>query len=365
MAVLDGVRHKLVKGPKDAPHREAAKRRLRELQAVRDKSPTPDAEELTVAGVIELYLRHAGKLLDERTLYERKLYLQWFAEAHGFRKANDLDAKPFHLTSWLQSCETLKSDWTKAHVVAIVQRPFNWAVRQRLIAANPFRGVSHRQGQARRPLTDEEFDALVVAADPPRKAPKDRYPSGRKVAPSDRRRKPGPTPGQRFVEFIRFLRLTGARTCEAARLRWTDIGLENATIVMVKHKTARMQRTPKPRVIPLVPEIVQLLIAIRARQEPGEFVFYTHRGTCWNRCNLSLRMQRARDAAKIPDDAKLYGLRHRFGTTAILNGVDIRTLAELMGHTTTRTTEGYIHLAGKQSHLAAAMRKATGQDQAP
>ena len=35
------------------------------------------------------------------------------------------------------------SDWTKNHVVAVVHRPFNWASKQRLIAANPFRGVSH------------------------------------------------------------------------------------------------------------------------------------------------------------------------------------------------------------------------------
>jgi integrase len=209
-------------------------------------------------------------------------------------------------------------------------------------------------------MTDEEFSALVVTADPPRKPRGERYPSGRKTCPSDERRKVVPTPGQRFIEFVRFLRLTGARTCEAAKLRWADIDLDNATITMMKHKTARMQRTPKPRVIPLVPEIVQLLIAIRARQEPGEFVFYTHRGTCWNRCNLSLRMQRARAVAGIPDDAKLYGLRHRFGTQAIVNGVDIRTLAELMGHVGTRIKENYIHLAGKKSHLAHAMQKAVG-----
>jgi AraC-like DNA-binding protein len=58
-------------------------------------------------------------------------------------------------------------------------------------------------------------------------------------------------------------------------------------------------------------------------------------------------MQRARERAKIPDEVKLYGLRHAFGTRAILNGVDIKTLAELLGHTTTRMSEHYIHLAGQ------------------
>jgi len=88
--------------------------------------------------------------------------------------------------------------------------------------------------------------------------------------------------------------------------------------------------------IPLTQEVVELLTAIRRRQEPGPRVFSTHRGTAWNRCNLSLRMQRARERADIPAEVKLYGLRHAFGTRAIINGVDIKTLAELLGHTTTR-----------------------------
>ena len=76
-------------------------------------------------------------------------------------------------------------------------------------------------------------------------------------------------------------------------------------------------------------------------------------------------MQRARAKAGIPDDCKLYGLRHRFGTEAILNGVDIKTLAELMGHSTTKMSENYVHLAGQASHLAAAMRRATSPRPAP
>ena len=359
MAVVDGVRHKLVKGK---PNREEAKRKLREIQTLRDKSPSPDTKQLTVAGVIELYLAHAGKLLDERTLYERKLYLQIFAETHGFRPATDVGATPFHLTSWLDSHPEWKSDWTKSHAVAIVQRPFNWAVRQRLIVSNPFRGVAYRPGQPRRPMTDDEFEALVIAADPPRKSStKERYPCGRKVCPSDKRRKSGPTPGQRFIEIVRFLRLTGARTCEASHLRWTEIDIENAVIVIKKHKTSRTQREPKPRVIPLMQELVDLLVAIRARKEPGEVVFLNHRGTPWNRSNLALRTRRAREKAGVPDDAKLYGLRHAFGTRAIVNGVNLKTLAELMGHTTTRITENYVHLSGKKSHLADAMRQANGQ----
>src|SRR4051812_15846690 len=110
------------------------------------------------------------------------------------------------------------------------------------------------------------------------------------------------------------LRLTGARPGEAAELEWSHIDFDAAVIVLADHKTSRTQRAPKPRMILLTREVVDLLTAIRARQEPGPRVFSTHRGTPWNRSNLSLRMQRVRHKAGIPDDAKLYGLRHAFGT---------------------------------------------------
>lgn len=338
MAVVGGVRHKLAKG-RDA--KADAKRELAKLLAVRDAAPDPDSRDLTVAGVVELYLESMKDKYAERSLYERKIILQAFAEAHGFRRADEAGCKPYHLTRWLDSNERWKSDWTKSGVAAVVQRPFNWAVKQRLIASNPFRGVTRRGGKPRRPMTDEEFAKLLIAA------------RGRKT-------KKRPTPGERFIEFARFLRLTGARTCEAYRLRWSDVDAEAAAIVLQEHKASSTQRVPKPRVIPLIPEVVSLLLEIKRRGEGGEFVFLNHRGNPWNRCSLSLRMQRARKKAGVPGDAKLYGLRHSFGTAAIVNGVDLKTLAELMGHSTTRMTEHYVHLAARSGHLADAMRRAVG-----
>lgn len=67
-------------------------------------------------------------------------------------------------------------------------------------------------------------------------------------------------------------------------------------------------------------------------------------------------MRRARELAGVPNDVKLYGIRHAFGTRGIVNGCDLKTLSTLMGHTSTRMTECYTHLARQNEHLAAAMR---------
>ena len=155
-----------------------------------------------------------------------------------------------------------------------------------------------------------------------------------------------------------FLRYTGCRPGELCGLEWSDIDLGAKELVLRRHKTAK--KTGRPRRVPLHPVVLKLLIFIRRLNQSGERVFLTSRKTPWNRSNLSQRVRRSREAAGIPDDAKLYGLRHRFGTTGILRGVDLKTLSELMGHTTTRMTEHYVALAGQREHLAEAMLKVNG-----
>lgn len=165
--------------------------------------------------------------------------------------------------------------------------------------------------------------------------------------------------GRRLREILLSLRLTGARPSELCELRWSDLDLDRGVIVLPRHKTSRTQKKPKPRTIQLVPAIVRLLALIRRRNEGAGHVFVTHLGTPWSRNGIAQKLKRLPAKAGLPADAVLYGLRHHFATRAIVNGVDVKTLAELMGHTTTRVTETYVHLVGQQPHLAAAMRRAT------
>lgn len=78
--------------------------------------------------------------------------------------------------------------------MATVKRPFDFAVKQGLIAANPFRHVNHRPGAPRRPITDAEFLALLRGA-------------------GGRRRR-------HFRQVLIFLRCTGCRPGEMAALKW-------------------------------------------------------------------------------------------------------------------------------------------------
>ena len=309
-------------------NKKLAEKRFHELMLEVQANPSPESEIPTVVSIIESFLTHFKRHYETRSFEERKRILQRFAEAHGYRMV--AECRPFHLTQWLNANPQWESDWTLNTVVSVVKRPFEWACNEGLIENNPFRYVTRSPGQPRRPITESEFQALL------------------RGAPGHR--------GLRFRQVLIFSWFTGSRPGELAVLKWTDLDLETGMIVLVRHKTVKKVR--RPRLISLVPAVVKLLIHLRKHSE-SEFVFVNERGNPWNRCSLSSRIQRCRQRERIPDDAKLYGVRHHFGTKAIVRGVDIKTLAQLMGHASTGMTEHYVHLVGERGHLVRSMRRAT------
>jgi hypothetical protein len=125
--------------------------------------PPVDGGEPTVASVVDEFLEYSIKRDAPSTFYERRLYLQDFWHNHGPRLVRN--CKPFHLSTWVDDHPTWKSDWTKHYAMRCVMRPFNWAVKMRLIEQNPFVGVEWPECETgRRPITPEEFNSLVNAA---------------------------------------------------------------------------------------------------------------------------------------------------------------------------------------------------------
>jgi integrase len=290
---------RLVSGDQNVDNEKLAAKNLKQiLKGTRNDTP---AGRLRVADVIDRYLTLNKPKYSDRAFAERWRYLQLFAEEHGFRVVNDRDCLPVHVEEWIAAHPEWRSDWTKAQVLQIVMRPFNWAVKKRLIPSNPFRGVEQAKGEPRRPLTDSEFQALLRAS-----FVRGKRQRPRKLYPCDVRRRQRPSSAARFRMVLVFLRFTGCRPGELCNLVWNDIDLAGREIVLRRHKTSK--KTKRVRRVPLHPVVLKLLIFLRGMDQPGEHVFLTHRWTPWNRSNLGLRMRRVREAAGLPIDAKLYGL---------------------------------------------------------
>jgi integrase len=197
---------------------------------------------------------------------------------------------------------------------------------------SPFRRkVSYTFGNSRRPMTDEEFRTLIKACGPKQ---------------------------QRLREILVFCYSTGARPAEVRTALWSDLDLEQGVITLKQHKTSKTQKVPKPRVIYLTEEVLSLLAAIRRRLPDSEFIFSSRRRRPYHRNSIQQNLRRLRKKVGLPDDVKLYGCRHGFGTRAVLRGENMAVLAELMGHAEgSRITAHYVYLADQGQHLKEALRR--------
>ena len=100
-----------------------------------------------------------------------------------------------------------------------------------------------------------------------------------------------------------------------------------------QHLTTPYSKNGKTRHIPLN---TVALAALKKLRSNGSQVFAFKGYKHW--------FDKAVANAKI-DDFTWYSLRHSFASRLVMAGVDIRTVAELMGHQTIQMTMRYAHLA--------------------
>ena len=290
-----------------------------------DRSAAPQS----VREVVALYLAHNAKLYAARSLDERRRVLDRFLVAFGDRAL--ASCSPLDLAAWVGKQRKWKSAWTRRMAVQIIQRPFNWAAHLRLIPTNPFHGFSVDEGETRRPMTDPEYRAALRHSD------------------------------ALFRRVLLFLRFTGSRPGEMSQAAWPNVDWKRACVVLGQHKTRK--KTKKPRVIPLTPLVLRLLRWMwRQTEDHAGLIFRNTKGNPWNRCNLSIRMQKLRWRAGIPKDCFLYGTRHAFATQGVLNGANLKLLSKTLGHERVSTLEKYyVHVDGEIDAMREAAERAGGK----
>lgn len=224
-------------------------------------------------------------------------------------------------------------------VVALLSAMFAFAVRRKMMPANPAIGVKkYRPQHGERFLSTDELERLGEAIreaettgvpwepDPDKKT---------KHAPRPENRRTVITPGA--AAAIRLLILTGARLREILHLRWDDVDLERGLLQLPDSKTGRkviLLNAPALAVLAGQPRIGTYVI-------PGESA-----GTKEEKPRADLKKPWALVSKRAGlDGVRLHDLRHTHASFGAAAGLGLPVIGRLLGHVQPQTTARYAHLA--------------------
>lgn len=169
-------------------------------------------------------------------------------------------------------------------------------------------------------------------------------------------------PDERLTAFVAVLAYTGCRISEALSIRWSDVSDERIVI--------RQGKGDKTRAVPVPGTLATILKSWRKAQaqerlaavwwdESADWVLSTDVGTQWDPHNARKRFKPIADGDPDNEDptkrrpaicrgATPHSLRHATATLLLEEGVPMKVVAELLGHSSTRITEDtYSHVTAR------------------
>lgn len=126
----------------------------------------------------------------------------------------------------------------------------------------------------------------------------------------------------------------GLRRSELLHLRFSDIDA-NRNIVLLKNAKGK-----KDRIAPLSPKILQMLREYYKDYKPAVWLFEGQiKGEQYSEKSLQSVLKQALQKTGITKPVTLHWLRHSYATHLLESGTDLRYIQELLGHSSSKTTE--------------------------
>ena len=207
--------------------------------------------------------------------------------------------------------------------LTVFKRFFRWALRERLIDADPTLRLRNAKQALRVPksLSETQVEALLAAPDTDKPL------------------------GLRDRAMLELLYACGLRVSELVTLKTVQIGLAEGCLRVTG-------KGGKERLVPFGEEahgwITRYLAEARAdilARQASDALFVTARGGAMTRQMFWKLVKRHALAAGIDAPLSPHTLRHAFATHLLNHGADLRAVQMLLGHADISTTTIYTHVA--------------------
>jgi len=160
---------------------------------------------------------------------------------------------------------------------------------------------------------------------------------------------PGSTPRDTWLKhMIRVAVGTGLRRGELLNLRWGDIDLGGARL-RVRNRDGFTAKNGRERTVPLRGGALETLRQMYETRDPLDNapVFVDADGSPVKPDRVSKRFKFYVRKAKLPgrEELSFHSCRHTTGSWLSMQGVPLRVISEILGHSSTQVTEVYSHLS--------------------
>ncbi|MEW6041182.1 MAG: tyrosine-type recombinase/integrase, partial [Elusimicrobiota bacterium] len=147
--------------------------------------------------------------------------------------------------------------------------------------------------------------------------------------------------GIRLKAMIELLYATGLRVSELAGLLLENVDLKVGYVRIIG-------KGSKERIVPLgrrASYAVERYLEIRNKKySQSKTLFVNNRGNPVNRKSFWKTVKKLASAAGIKKHISPHSIRHAFATHLLSGGADLRSLQEMLGHSSIATTQIYTHV---------------------
>lgn len=152
----------------------------------------------------------------------------------------------------------------------------------------------------------------------------------------------GALKNQKHKAMLSLIYACGLRRGELLNLKLTDVDSKRGVLKIINSKGK------KDRNVPISENIIQMLRDYYNLEKPKIWLFDGQiKGSQYSASSLSEVLTNAVTKANIKKPVTLHWLRHSYATHLLEAGTDLRFIQELLGHSSSKTTEIYTHVSTK------------------